>query len=66
MKTMRDKIEKLLEQIKRDFPDGCAELDCVFDDCPLNTNENTLKHELCKLLKWQRRHAQATLLTIDE
>jgi len=35
MNEIADRIEKLIKQIKKDFPDGCSELDC--NKCPLRS-----------------------------
>ena len=51
---MKDKIEKLLEQIKRDFPDGCAGLDCK--DCPLGGHIDDVENGLCRAIQRLMRH----------
>jgi len=53
--SMRDKIQKLLDQIRRDFPNGCEDLDC--SDCPLELHEPaTLDEKVCTMLEWQFEH----------
>ena len=46
---MKDKIQKLLDQIKRDFPDGCSGVIC--GECCCNGAEcNTVEWYLCGIL----------------
>lgn len=48
--SMSEKIQKLLDQINRDFPDGCTGIDC--DDCPLNLSASgDVGTDLCDLLE---------------
>lgn len=53
--SMSDKIQKLLDQIRRDFPNGCEGQDC--NHCPLYSEEpNTLIRKLCDAVEWQCPH----------
>ena len=46
---MKEKIKALLDQIKRNFPNGCKDVYC--DDCPLNDADHaTVEMRLCDLL----------------
>lgn len=45
---MKDKIQALLDQIKRDFPDGCDERDC--STCPLEQHPTREGVLLCDML----------------
>lgn len=46
---MKEKIQKLLDQIKRDFPDGCTGLEC--SDCPLLTTKGGVQSHLCDAIR---------------
>ena len=46
--SMKDKIQRLLDQIKRDFPDGCGERDC--STCPLEQHPTREGVLLCDML----------------
>jgi hypothetical protein len=46
---MKDKIQRLLDQIKRDFPDGCDGLECK--DCPLLAGINDPRQGLCDAIQ---------------
>lgn len=52
---MNNKIQKLLDQIKEDFPNGCEGMDC--DKCPCFTEErDTLERKVCDAVEWQCPH----------
>jgi len=46
--NMKDRIQALLDQIHRDFPDGCRGMNCT--TCPLRTTKDGVKHYLCQTL----------------
>lgn len=51
---MNEKISKLIDYIKNEFPDGCGHPNSEFDchaECPLyNCKVKTLEHDVCEML----------------
>ena len=50
---MKDQIQKLLDQIKRDFPNGCDSMDCK--DCPLDRGD-AVAVQVCDMLVKLKTH----------
>jgi len=57
---MNDKIEKLLEQIKKDFPVGCDGILC--ENCPLDnhSDDGTPESAVCEMLSILEYQKQIT------
>lgn len=60
MSEFNDKINKLIEYVKTEFPTGCGDGKCP-EDCPLlNVEVCTIEDNICSILLNLRRNSRSS------